>query len=176
MSTATEARPYLHDGVRRMRMAIERVANIHEATYQHDEAGNRIPDCSQGDLSAADIVGCLCEIEGLIGDAVKAGREMQARLECDLLFDMGEIFEEEPGYLLATATLFGVFHHVEFIRVIEKDSQQQPWHPECGAGDEDNNNEERFDALNIYDGAYHETVKVPGFEGDYVCVITPYGR
>ena len=102
--------------------------------------------------------------------------------------------EEEPGYLLGTATIFGVFHHVEFIRVVynEQTQCQEAWQPpadpqmqlvpvEERVYDSDyiydtNYNAERLEKLDAYDECFHETVNVPGFDGDYVCVITPYGR
>jgi hypothetical protein len=69
--------------------------------------------------------------------------------------------------LLAQADLFGVSHHLIFIKVeVDDDGIQGPAAAEDGEVFAD------FGAL--YDFAY-ETVNVPGFDGDYVAVMHPYG-
>ena len=48
-------------------LALVSVADVIEATYGHDEDGERIPN-EPGDASAADIVEMLCNVEGAVSD------------------------------------------------------------------------------------------------------------
>ena len=56
-----------------MRTALERVAELIEATYAHDEDGLRIDD-EPGTASGADIVEMLCDIEPIVKSALAKAR------------------------------------------------------------------------------------------------------
>jgi len=86
------------------------------------------------------------------------------------------IREVEPGYLLGIASVLGVYHHIEFYRVDvdNEGSITGVWHPECGAGDIDNENEERFKSLQSMHQVDYVTVRIEPFDGEYVCVLFPF--
>ena len=97
-------------------------------------------------------------------------------MSVSLTIEAGFIGEVEPGYLLGIANVLGVHHHIEFYRVDINDEGliTGVWHPECGAGDRDNENEERFKSLqSMYQGDY-VTVRIEPFDGEYVCVLFPF--
>lgn len=78
-------------------------------------------------------------------------------------------FDDQPGYMLAPLTLFGVSFHVEAIRVkLDEDDAQQ------AEADEDSLNHERLNDLsNLCGEGVFLTVKIPEHEGDWVVYITP---
>lgn len=68
----------------KIRNALDQVSQIMEATYGHDEHGERICDES-GDHSAADIVEFLMEIEGIVDEAIEAiGDEGTSTMPADV--------------------------------------------------------------------------------------------
>jgi hypothetical protein len=81
--------------------------------------------------------------------------------------------EDEPGYILVRVNILGADHHVEFIRVEEDDlGCQQVWEPEDG----ENNNASRFDSIQEHHSGYYQTFKLPGQEGDWICIIFPFAN
>lgn len=80
--------------------------------------------------------------------------------------------EVEPGFVKAVCRILGAQMHVDFIRVYDGNSCQTAWVPSLGA----NMNEERYMALQNYYGGRFETCRLPGFEGEYVCVVYPFSQ
>lgn len=77
-----------------------------------------------------------------------------------------QIEEEGSGPLLATVEIFGVNHHLVFIPVVAKNGA----HVEAQPGFQD-----ELDKLSaLYEGPL-QTVKVPGYPGDYVVYMHPFG-
>lgn len=88
-------------------------------------------------------------------------------------FEITDLDEAEPGYLLGTVDMFGTLHHAEFIRVVENEKDEQvAWIPPDG----ENENESRLEDLQRYYPAYLATVQLPERDGEWLCVIFPYGR
>ena len=73
--------------------------------------------------------------------------------------------------LAAHIHILGVPHHVTFVRVTEDFDGNQ-----CAEGlDEGANND--YEALCALDpGGPFYTVRVPGFKGEYVCIISPFQK
>lgn len=78
-----------------------------------------------------------------------------------------DVTEAEPGFMLGKLVIFGVEHHVEFIRVHIVNNCLEAWaHPE-------NENIDRYeDVQKLHPGCY-QTFKIPGFAGQYICVAFP---
>lgn len=71
--------------------------------------------------------------------------------------------------LMGSVTLFGGHHHFVAIRVeggIEPGTMQEAV---CDPYD-------RLSEISALNDSWLEPVKLPGFEGDWVCCIFPYGR
>jgi len=80
-----------------------------------------------------------------------------------------DVSEHKDGTrLLVGVEIFGTIHHLSFIRVIVDDEGVQR-----GATYE---NETDLIALGgLYEVSSYQTVNVPGFDGNYVAYLHPYG-
>jgi hypothetical protein len=81
--------------------------------------------------------------------------------------------EVEPGYILGTLAVFGVLHHMEYIRVVDDENGlQSAWIDESEGAE--NNNISRFEDMQQASEGRYCTLQLPGFEGEWVCHVTPY--
>lgn len=90
---------------------------------------------------------------------------------------LDEFEEAEPGYWLGMATIFGVCHYAELIRVVEvrdgDDIEIRAWEPPLG----DNLNDARLARYLATDpDVLPHRIRVPGLPGEYVLYITPGGE
>ena len=56
--------------IAKIKAALEAIKGIIECTYDHDEDGERLDE--QGDHSSSDIQEMLCNVEGLVDDALES--------------------------------------------------------------------------------------------------------
>lgn len=90
---------------------------------------------------------------------IQAIREI--RSECDAE-------ECEDCELSGTVTILGVYHHVTFVRVRKVHNGQYEGQGPVGAA-------YWYDALTRMDpGGNFQTVRIPGFKGRHVCIVTPF--
>lgn len=85
------------------------------------------------------------------------------------------IRECADGYLLGTINLFGIPMHANFIRVKEEFGE----HEEEGEQVCDSmapQATENWDSFCQLQDAAFQTIKIPGFPGEWVCVIHPHGK
>jgi hypothetical protein len=75
--------------------------------------------------------------------------------------------EREDGYLLGTVDILGVPHHLQCLRVHDRDGFQQ-----CDGGEVARAWFE--DTPRLYDHTLR-TVTIPGHAGSWICVVHPYG-
>jgi len=86
-------------------------------------------------------------------------------------WQLPEMEECEPGYLLGTADIFGTPHHVCAMQVQEDGEDGQVLvHSTC-------ENSERLMALDgLTGGDVYWTVKMPQRDGEWVVWVEPYGK
>lgn len=107
--------------------------------------------------------------DGLIAQEEERRREGPARsnihVECTNIFDIKVCAD---GYALGRIRIADVDFHANFVRVRLNNGVQ-----ECdGTSDEATGKWDDF--CNLYPCCY-ETVRLPGIEGEWVCVIHPFG-
>jgi hypothetical protein len=83
---------------------------------------------------------------------------------------ISNIEERADGYCLGRMIVAGVDFHAQFIRVHLSRHDEQV----CDSNDDVATN--NWDvACCLYDGAF-QTITIPGMQGEWVCIIHPYGK
>lgn len=98
--------------------------------------------------------------------------------------DIGAIHEVEPGFLKGVLYILGALFHAEFIRVKYTDASGESEDNEDGDGVQGPWNEDESSLCSTWwnqsmvhvDECVFATVRVPGFEGQYVLLIHPGER